>query len=441
VDRESDRDLLWAAQVGALCGRAGEGIAPEWAFLDRWLELLEVDAGCLGLVRPDGTEQSYARGLTCSRSPLAGPELGVVDEGGEPTLQIAVRSADGLAASLRVRPPEQQTLGALHTVAPLVRRALLRLARGPASPADAAAIKAWNSARGPMLLLSADFEVMAANPAAARTLRLSPGGPLPPFLSRWLHTEFSHEAPARHGNWTANADGAEYHLSVVAVDPAEATPGRWLVSLNQGGPGLSGRLARAAAEFDLSSREHEILELLAEGLSNRLIAAALGIAETTVKFHLLGVMRKAGVSSRTELLARLHSLHLRDLDVIVPDHAERLSQAWVYEGAHDIVHWIQDDGAEMHGSDVEELYAWIRGRPLPRARRVYSDATGVRAVDRSAHEATTGACPEVEVAAIRGGSAVSRAVVNLWLRVTRPGFHARMFRDRGAAIEWLRAWP
>jgi DNA-binding CsgD family transcriptional regulator len=48
----------------------------------------------------------------------------------------------------------------------------------------------------------------------------------------------------------------------------------------------------------LTSREHEVLEHLAAGLSNRQIARALGISEHTVKFHVSAILGKLGVSSR-----------------------------------------------------------------------------------------------------------------------------------------------
>jgi len=48
----------------------------------------------------------------------------------------------------------------------------------------------------------------------------------------------------------------------------------------------------------LTVREHEVLEQLAAGLSNRQIARALGISEHTVKFHVSGILGKLGVSSR-----------------------------------------------------------------------------------------------------------------------------------------------
>jgi DNA-binding NarL/FixJ family response regulator len=49
----------------------------------------------------------------------------------------------------------------------------------------------------------------------------------------------------------------------------------------------------------LTSREQEVLEQMAAGLSNRQIAHALGISEHTVKFHVSAILGKLGVSSRS----------------------------------------------------------------------------------------------------------------------------------------------
>jgi ATP/maltotriose-dependent transcriptional regulator MalT len=48
----------------------------------------------------------------------------------------------------------------------------------------------------------------------------------------------------------------------------------------------------------LTSREQDVLEHIAAGLSNREIASALGISEHTVKFHVSALLGKLGVSSR-----------------------------------------------------------------------------------------------------------------------------------------------
>lgn len=64
-------------------------------------------------------------------------------------------------------------------------------------------------------------------------------------------------------------------------------------------------VARAAAEDAplverLTRRETQVLELLADGMSNRAIAARLRISEETVKFHLAAIFGKLGASNRTD---------------------------------------------------------------------------------------------------------------------------------------------
>jgi DNA-binding NarL/FixJ family response regulator len=50
----------------------------------------------------------------------------------------------------------------------------------------------------------------------------------------------------------------------------------------------------------LTPREHQVLELLAEGLPNKMIAARLGISDQTAKFHVASICGKLGASNRTE---------------------------------------------------------------------------------------------------------------------------------------------
>ena len=54
----------------------------------------------------------------------------------------------------------------------------------------------------------------------------------------------------------------------------------------------------------LTERELELLDLLAEGISNKLIAHRLGISEHTVKTHVASIFAKLGVSSRTEAVSQ-----------------------------------------------------------------------------------------------------------------------------------------
>ena len=50
----------------------------------------------------------------------------------------------------------------------------------------------------------------------------------------------------------------------------------------------------------LTPRELQVLGLVADGLSNKVIAEALGISDETVKFHLGSIFGKLGASNRTD---------------------------------------------------------------------------------------------------------------------------------------------
>jgi len=53
----------------------------------------------------------------------------------------------------------------------------------------------------------------------------------------------------------------------------------------------------------LSHRHREVLQLVAEGQTNRQIAVALGITERTVKFHVTTIMKKLGADNRAHAVA------------------------------------------------------------------------------------------------------------------------------------------
>jgi two-component system, NarL family, nitrate/nitrite response regulator NarL len=111
------------------------------------------------------------------------------------------------------------------------------------------------------------------------------------------------------------------------VAPVLAAGARGVVLRDQVGPGIHAALAavrsgltvmdaeladslvpampvRAAAggkgKGELTERERQVVQLLSEGLSNKLIADRLGISDHTAKFHVNGVMVKLGASTRTE---------------------------------------------------------------------------------------------------------------------------------------------
>lgn len=56
----------------------------------------------------------------------------------------------------------------------------------------------------------------------------------------------------------------------------------------------------SVADETLTARELDVLQLLAEGLPNKIIAQRLRISEHTAKFHVSSIMMKLGAASRTE---------------------------------------------------------------------------------------------------------------------------------------------
>ena len=65
-------------------------------------------------------------------------------------------------------------------------------------------------------------------------------------------------------------------------------------------PPVAAALAAQLPRPDLSAREHDVLRLIVDGLSNKQIAFALGIAEHTVKNHVKSILSKLGVDDRTQ---------------------------------------------------------------------------------------------------------------------------------------------
>ncbi len=55
-------------------------------------------------------------------------------------------------------------------------------------------------------------------------------------------------------------------------------------------------------EFNLTNRELEVLQLLAEGLTNHQSALKLSISQSTLKFHMTNIYQKLGVQTRSEAL-------------------------------------------------------------------------------------------------------------------------------------------
>jgi len=110
------------------------------------------------------------------------------------------------------------------------------------------------------------------------------------------------------GAWSAGARGMlSREADAASITAALHAVNHGLVAVD---PSLGGGLLPTQDQSDmylveeLTKREREVLELLAEGLSNRSIAVQLEISEHTVKYHVNAILRKLGAQSRTEAVVR-----------------------------------------------------------------------------------------------------------------------------------------
>jgi DNA-binding CsgD family transcriptional regulator len=119
---------------------------------------------------------------------------------------------------------------------------------------------------------------------------------------------------------------APLRLAIDVIDPALAdriasvlaeVDGIELVGVDEGSDAVIASTERVAPEagagVPLTPRELEVLALLAEGASNKLIARCLGISTHTAKFHVASLIEKLDAVSRTDAVAhaaRLGVIHL-----------------------------------------------------------------------------------------------------------------------------------
>jgi DNA-binding NarL/FixJ family response regulator len=96
------------------------------------------------------------------------------------------------------------------------------------------------------------------------------------------------------------ADGAEIAGAIRAVVAGLIVLDR---SLLKSAAPLAQLSLSVGAEETLTPREREVLQLMAQGLPNKVIAKHLDISLHTVKFHVGAILTKLGASSRTEAVA------------------------------------------------------------------------------------------------------------------------------------------
>jgi DNA-binding NarL/FixJ family response regulator len=83
--------------------------------------------------------------------------------------------------------------------------------------------------------------------------------------------------------------------TLAAARAASLDADAWLMAPDSNGGEPEPSLVEA-----LTPRELEVLDLLAQGLSNKAIAARLAISDQTVKFHVASICGKLGAANRTD---------------------------------------------------------------------------------------------------------------------------------------------
>ena len=84
----------------------------------------------------------------------------------------------------------------------------------------------------------------------------------------------------------------------------------WIILVFMAVNGVAQGTGWPALAEELTPRETEVLELMADGLTNKAIAQRLGISDHTVKFHVNAILGKLGAQSRTEAVVRATRLGL-----------------------------------------------------------------------------------------------------------------------------------
>ena len=218
-------------------------------------------------------------------------------------LRMAQGQADAACAALR---------RALHTTTKQSRRAAL-LARGVEILLATGAIDAAREAWRELSMLSDVLDADALRAAAAEAegaIVLAEGkpdaalGPLRRAFERWTHLDVPYDAArARVLIGVACQALRDEETSRLELAAARAVFERLrargdLARVDRLNPPLPSR-ARAT----LSPRERQVLRLIAEGGTNKAIAAHLSVSERTVDRHVSNILVKLGVPSRAAAIA------------------------------------------------------------------------------------------------------------------------------------------
>lgn len=484
VAKGADSAMVWAARLGELCGSAGRGPEAERAFLRAWLDLAGAQAGFLGLCPVGGDPQQVNLGFDGVRldglwstpfpraaaaqlaraEPVALLAQGEEDDWwprpgfGEAALlrllSVVVGQEDRVQAVLVAGWTAEDgcnngLVEATRLLLPPLERALRRLAEPPVGRQRAA----WERSRVPLIFVREDGRIAEVNPAARRKLEIASGDrTLPSWLAGTVASRLKlmQETGEGMGDVTGEhaylgvSDGrSRFRVGIAPVMDERHGEMRWLLTVEKGGPSLWERVEMAEDTLGLTPRESLVLELLARGMSNRQIGAVAAVKETTVKYHLVSVMRKSGTANRTELLASFYAGDLggggdvdEDLSEDWTDQVD-LGFATITWGSGGLVRVVIADGVDLTRRCAQLLWNEFESR-FDAPVKLYADIAGMVGVAADAVTFFGGrASQRVRACAVRATSAVSRGAVSSYLTDRRPPYPMRLFKREDEALAWL----
>jgi DNA-binding NarL/FixJ family response regulator len=128
------------------------------------------------------------------------------------------------------------------------------------------------------------------------------------------------------------------------TDPAQRHPAIDCIPapscVMNGDDGAAKNLEDPATNRSLTARQRAVLELLSRGDTNKVIARRLGMTEGTVKVHVRQIMRKFGVTNRTELAVAFANSVLQRAALAVAAILMRVFPGWGSRDAATLAEWM-----------------------------------------------------------------------------------------------------
>ncbi len=107
-----------------------------------------------------------------------------------------------------------------------------------------------------------------------------------------------------HGYLLKDLEAREFFEALDAIGRGEGViPARLAGNLLTEFRSRSRQAAKTASSDSLSPREHEVLDLVSQGLTNKEVAERLYISENTVKYHMKNILDKLHLQNRAQVIA------------------------------------------------------------------------------------------------------------------------------------------